>query len=72
MTTFNTLADVTAAVDAGKTVCWKSVDYTVGRDILGQYHVTYRAHSRNPNSVGLFHRDGVGSEYTPGEFYIRA
>lgn len=68
---FKTLAEVTAAVDAGHTVCWENDGYTVGPDLFGKYHVTWRAGSRNPHTVSLFHADGIGSDYSPEDFYIK-
>ena len=69
MIEFNTLNDVTAAVDAGKKVYWSNDQYTVHKDLIGTYLITFRPWSKNPGSVGLFHMNGVDSDYNPADFY---
>lgn len=59
--TFDSLADVRAAVDAGRRVCWKTPGYEVtGGD--GQYLVTFIS---NGNCAGL-----IESEYNAADFFI--
>lgn len=72
MAEFNTLSEVQEAVKAGKKVHWKTDGYVVGVDMLGQWHVAWMPHSRNPNYVSLFHTDGVNSEYDAQDFYSHA
>lgn len=69
---FATLAEVQEAVKAGHKVCWKNDGYTVGVDMLGQWYVAWQEWSRNPNIVGLFWADGVTSDYSPEDFFIKA
>ena len=66
---FATITQVKIAVEAGHKVCWKTDDYVVGVDLFGQWHITYRPWSLNPNTVGLFWADGVTSDYSPEDFY---
>lgn len=69
---FASLADIQTAYNDGHKVCWKTPDYVVVRDMFGEWHIVYRPHSRNPNSVGLFWADGVTSDYKPEDFYVEA
>lgn len=70
MKTLNSLADVVKAVNDGHKVYWKTTDYHVSVDLYGTYNIVYRPWSRNPNTVGLFHLDGVSSDYSPSEFMV--
>lgn len=72
MAEFNTLSEVQEAVKAGKKVHWKNDGYVVGVDMLGQWYVAWMPQSRNPDYVGLFHTDGVNSEYDAQDFYSHA
>ena len=67
---FDTLAAVCAAVKNGEKVFWKNAGYTVGVDLLGQWYVAWMEHGKNPHYVGLFWTDGIGTDYTPSEFYV--
>lgn len=69
---FASLADIQTAYNDGHKVYWKTPDYVVVRDMFGEWHIVYRPHSRNPNSVGLFWADGVTSDYKPEDFYVEA
>lgn len=67
---FSSMAEITKAVDAGKKVIWKTDQYVVGKDLLGDYHVTHRPWSRKPDTVLLFNTDGKTSDYKPEDFKI--
>lgn len=69
MIRFGTLAEVQEAVKAGRKVFWSNDNYVVGVDLLGQWSITYRPWSKNPNTVGLFWADGVTSDYNAADFY---
>lgn len=69
MIRFDSLAQVQKAVKDGKKVYWSNNNYVVGVDLLGQWYITYRPWSKNPNTVGLFWTDGVTSDYDPLDFY---
>lgn len=70
---FTTLDEVVAALDAGHRVCWKQDNYQLER---WQPTPLYPDGSleivctNNDNAVGLYWRDGVTSDYQPGDFYI--
>lgn len=51
--TFTEISDVIRAVDDGQKVFWKTPDYVVGKDLYGDYHITYRPWSKAPNTVAL-------------------
>lgn len=65
-----TLDEIKAAVNAGKTVRWKSPAYTVIRDRLGQYLIAYRHGERDASYIGLTWRDGVTLNGKTDDFYI--
>jgi len=67
---FETIYDVVKAVEDGKKVVWKSEDYVVGKDLYGDYNVTYKPWSRKPDTVLLFHKDGKSTDYKPEDFWI--
>lgn len=68
---FETLNDVTKAVDANRKVAWKTPFYVVNKNILGEYFVTYMARtSRSPLSKKLFRDDGKSSDFKPGDFFL--
>jgi hypothetical protein len=48
-------------------VHWKSKLYTVIKDRRDSYSVYC---SRTDNYAGLYHRNGVDSEYKPSQFYL--
>jgi hypothetical protein len=50
-----TIAEIKAAVDAGRAVRWKNAAYRVIRDSLGQYLIRYEP---NGHCIGLTNRDG--------------
>jgi hypothetical protein len=50
------IAELKNAVDAGYAVYWINSGYTVTRDSLGQYHITFK---RNGSSIGLTNRAGT-------------
>src|SRR5574343_433202 len=51
---FSSIDDVVKAVDDNKKVFWKTTDYVVGKDLYGEYYITYRPWSRNPHTIKLF------------------
>lgn len=67
---FTDIAAVVDAVDSNRKVYWKTPDYVVGKDLYGQYNITYRPWSKNPNTVGLFHIDGKTTDYNPEDFIL--
>lgn len=67
---FTDLNAVKEAVDAGHKVFWSNDQYSVHKDIFGSYLITFRRWSKNPGSVGLFHLNGVDSDYKPEDFFI--
>lgn len=70
MEAFETLNDVTKAVDANRKVVWKSPDHVLNKDLFGEYLVTYKPWSRSPLSEKLFRADGKSSDYKPEDFFL--
>lgn len=66
-TVLTTLAEIQAAVEAGKTVCVGSDSYVVKKDNIGQWLIVCRL---NGYTIGLTHRDGVTMNVQPGECYM--
>lgn len=62
-----TLSMIKDAVDAGFTVCWRSELYEVHKDSRGQYLITC---TKNGDSIGLTHLDGVTVNGKPEEFFV--
>lgn len=62
-----TLAEIKAAVEAGKTVHWSNTGYVVTKDRLGQFLITF---SSNGSTIGLTWADGVTMNGKPEEFFI--
>lgn len=62
-----TIAEIKAAVDAGRRVHWMNEGYTVTRDRLGQYLITF---APNGNCIGLTSRDGSRLNGCAEGFYI--
>lgn len=60
------LQQIKDAIDAGKTVHWKSAAYTVLKDRLGQYHIVC---SLNHSCIGLTWANGTTLNGKPEEFY---
>ncbi|WP_305970527.1 MULTISPECIES: hypothetical protein [unclassified Mameliella] len=63
------IAEIKAAVDAGKSVHWANVGYRVHRDGLGQYLITY---VRNGSTIGLTDRSGRQLNGSEADFFISA
>lgn len=60
-----TLNEIKAAVEAGKTVHWKTPAYTVIHDSAGQWLI------HHPEScIGLTWQDGITMNGEPGDFFI--
>ena len=61
------IAEIKAAVDAGKPVHWANEGYRVYRDSLGQYLITFM---RNGSSIGLTDRSGQRLNGAEADFFI--
>lgn len=61
------IAQIKAAVDAGKTVHWSNRGYRVHKDRIGQYLITF---DRNDHTIGLTNRAGTKLNGQPDEFFI--
>lgn len=61
------IAEIKAAVDAGKSVHWANEGYRVHRDGLGQYLITFM---RNGSSIGLTDRSGRNLNGAEADFFI--
>jgi hypothetical protein len=61
------IAEIKAAVDAGKPVHWANDGYRVHRDGLGQYLITF---VRNGSSIGLTDRIGQRLNGAEADFFI--
>jgi len=62
-----TLAEIKAAVDAGKVVHWGNTGYTVERSKSGGYSIVF---ARNGSRVGLTWADGVTLNGKESDFFI--
>ncbi|NSY40155.1 hypothetical protein [Leisingera sp. ANG59] len=61
------VAEIKAAVDAGKSVHWANEGYRVYRDGLGQYLITF---VRNGSTIGLTDRSGQRLNGAEADFFI--
>ena len=61
------IAEIKAAVDAGKAVHWANEGYRVHRDGLGQYLITF---VRNRSAIGLTDRSGRRLNGAEADFFI--
>ena len=61
------IAEIKAAVDAGKSVHWANEGYRVHRDGLGQYLITF---VRNGSTSGLTDRSGRQLNGSEADFFI--
>lgn len=61
------IAEIKAAVDAGKSVHWANEGYRVHRDGLGQYLITFL---RNGSTIGLTDRSGRQLNGAEADFFI--
>ncbi len=61
------IAEIKAAVDAGKAVHWANEGYRVHRDGLGQYLITF---VRNGSTIGLTDRSGRYLNGAEADFFI--
>ncbi|MDE4142172.1 hypothetical protein [Phaeobacter gallaeciensis] len=61
------VAEIKAAVDAGKSVHWANEGYRVHRDGLGQYLITF---VRNGSTIGLTDRSGRRLNGAEADFFI--
>ncbi|GGA23166.1 MULTISPECIES: hypothetical protein [Salipiger] len=61
------IAEIKAAVDAGKSVHWANEGYRVHRDGLGQYLITF---VRNGSTIGLTDRSGQRLNGAEADFFI--
>jgi len=62
-----TLVEIKAAVDAGKTVCWKNSAYVVKKMKNGSYEIVC---TLNGYMVGLTWANGVTMNGKPEDFYV--
>ena len=61
------IAEIKAAVDAGKSVHWANEGYRVHRDGLGQYLITF---APNGSTIGLTDRGGRRLNGAEADFFI--
>ncbi len=61
------IAEIKAAVDAGKAVHWANEGYRVHRDGLGQYLITF---VRKGSTIGLTDRSGHQLNGAGADFFI--
>ena len=61
------IAEIRAAVDAGRTVHWANAGYRVTKDRIGQYHIVC---DHNQHCIGLTNRAGDRLNGKPDEFFI--
>ena len=61
------IAEIKAAVDAGKAVHWANEGYRVHRDGLGQYLITF---VQNGSNIGLTDRSGRRLNGAEADFFI--
>lgn len=61
------IAEIKAAVDAGKSVRWANEGYRVHRDGLGQYLITFVP---NGSTIGLTDRSGRRLNGAEADFFI--
>lgn len=61
------IAEIKAAVDAGKSVHWANEGYRVHRDGLGQYLITFVP---NGSTIGLTDRSGRRLNGAEADFFI--
>lgn len=61
------IAEIKAAVDAGKAVHWANEGYRVHRDGLGQYLITF---VRNGSTIGLTDRSGRRLNGAEADFFL--
>lgn len=61
------IAEIKAAVDAGKAVHWANGGYRENRDGLGQYLITF---VRNGSTIGLTDRSGRRLNGAEADFFI--
>ena len=66
--------EVEAAVNAGKTVCWKNSRYTVVKDRLGRWSIVCDHGHPNANCGGMsdsYFGDGSRG-FSAADFYVKA
>ena len=61
------IAEIKAAVDAGKSVHWSNTGYRVHKDSLGQYLITF---TRNDSTIGLTNRAGTKLNGQEEDFFV--
>jgi hypothetical protein len=62
-----TVHEIKAAVDRGEPVRWKSENYHVIRDRIGEYLIVCQ---NNQSTIGLTHQDGVTLNGDESDFYV--
>ena len=61
------IAEIKAAVDAGKAVHWSNDGYVVRKDILGQYLIVFKP---NGSAIGLTNRSGCQLNGQEEDFFL--
>lgn len=61
------IAEIKAAVDAGKFVHWSSEGYVVRKEILGQYLIIFEP---NGSAIGLTDRSGCRLNGQEEDFFL--
>jgi hypothetical protein len=61
------IAEIKAAVDAGKSVHWSNAGYGVRKDILGQYLIIFEP---NGSAIGLTDQSGCRLNGQEEEFFL--
>jgi hypothetical protein len=62
-----TLLEIQAAVNRGARVCWRTLDYEVVCDPIGQWLLIYRP---TGDAIGLVWEDGRTMNGEPDDFFI--
>ena len=71
-TTFNSAQEIKTAIDNGVDVRWSNDGYTVYKDNIGQYLITYDRGGYHEHCIGLTWRDGVTLNGELADFYVAA
>ena len=61
------IAEIKAAVDAGKAVHWSNDGYVVRKDILGQYLIIFKP---NGSAIGLTDKSGFRLNGQEEDFFL--
>lgn len=61
------IEQIKLAIESGKTVCWKTKNYIVSKDKIGQYLITC---TNNNTSIGLTWTDGITLNGNKNDFFV--